>query len=416
MSAAALAAPVMRWRAGEKIADWAIALVVFLGGFVIEEPAPYELLLIVVMIVWCCFGLRLSRHFMPMTALMLVYLAGGFLSFTQIDTFLHPLVYLLTTCFLAGSSIFFAAIIAADPVRRVALIRNGYLFSAVVVALIGVLAYFGLFPHAEYFKLYDRAKGTFQDPNVFGPFLVLPLTFVTRDILTRRLRDSVWEIVWFLVILFAIFLSFSRAAWGLAVFAMLAIAFLAFINERNQLIRFRLVAYLVSGAMAITMLIAVAISIPAVRDLYVQRAHVVQEYDEGRLGRFERQQIGFFLVQERPFGLGPFEFGKLLGEDEHNMWLKGFTVYGWLGGFAYIILVIWTLAAASPLVFKPRPWQGIAQCTYVVFLGHLLIHNVIDNDHWRHLFLIYGILWGLVAAEKAYVRRRRSEGVMPVTP
>ena len=38
------------------------------------------------------------------------------------------------------------------------------------------------------------------------------------------------------------------------------------------------------------------------------------------------------------------------------MWLKGFTVYGWLGGFAYIILVLWTLAAASPLLFKPPPW------------------------------------------------------------
>jgi hypothetical protein len=415
LSATTLAAPVPRWRMGEKIGDWTIALIIFLGGFVIEEPAPYELLLIVVMFLWCCFGLRLNRHFMPMTVLMLLYLAGGFLAFTQLDTFIQPLVYTLTTGFLIASSIFFAAVIAVDPARRTALIRNAYLLSAVVVALIGILAYFGLFPHAEYFKLYDRAKGTFQDPNVFGPFLVLPLTFLVRDILTRRLRDSLWEIAWFLIVLFAIFLSFSRAAWGLAVFAMLAIAFLAFINAERQLVRFRLVAYLISGAVALTMLMTVAISIPAVRDLYVQRARIVQDYDEGRLGRFERQQIGFFLLQERPLGLGPFQFGKLLGEDEHNMWLKGFTVYGWLGGFAYIILVGWTLAAAAPLLFKPRPWQGVVQCTYVVFLGHLIIHNVIDNDHWRHLFLIYGILWGAVAAEKGFRRQQSMRSVTSVT-
>ena len=86
------------------------------------------------------------------------------------------------------------------------------------------------------------------------------------------------------------------------------------------------------------------------------------------------------------------------------MWLKGFTTYGWLGGFSYIILVIWTLAAAFPLLFKPRPWQPIVQATYAVYLGHVMIHNVIDNDHWRHLYLIYAILWGAIAAEKMLKR------------
>jgi hypothetical protein len=35
-----------------------------------------------------------------------------------------------------------------------------------------------------------------------------------------------------------------------------------------------------------------------------------------------------------------------------------------------------------------------------------MLHNVIDNDHWRHLFLIYGVLWGAVAAEKMLQRQR----------
>ena len=30
-------------------------------------------------------------------------------------------------------------------------------------------------------------------------------------------------------------------------------------------------------------------------------------------------------------------------------------------------------------------------CAVGTFFGHLIIHNVIDNDHWRHLFLLYGI-------------------------
>jgi O-antigen ligase len=277
--------------------------------------------------------------------------------------------------------------------------------SAIVVALIGVLAYFGAFPDAGLFKLYDRAKSTFQDPNVFGPFLVLPATVLTREILTRRLRDSPWQIPALLVILAAIFLSFSRAAWGMAVVAILITAYLAFVTENRQLARFRLVAYVIGGGAFLAVMLAGAISVPAVRALWVQRAELVESYDGGKGGRFDRQQEGFFAIQEKPLGFGPFQFGLTYGEDEHNMWLKGFTVYGWLGGFAYIILVGWTLAASTPLLFKPRPWTPFIQSTYAAYLGHLMIHNVIDNDHWRHLFLIYGVLWGAIAAEKLLRRR-----------
>ncbi len=392
------------WRGGVRIADWTIAGLVFLSGFVIVEPAPYDLAMIATIAIWAVFGFRFNRYFLPLVVLLLAYLAGGFLSLTQMNTFAKPMAYMATTAFLIGSAIFYAAVIVENPARRVTLIRNAYIAVGVVTSIIAILAYFNAFPHADYFKLYDRAKGTFQDPNVFGPFLALPATFLARDILTRRLRHSLWEILALLVILAAVFLSFSRAAWGLVPFTCIAAAYFAFVNEPRQLVRFRLVAYLLSGAAAIAVLVPLVISIPAVRDLYVQRAHVVQDYDDSRVGRFERHIQGFFLIQEKPLGIGPEQFGKRFGEDEHNMWLKGFTTYGWLGGFSYVILVIWTLAAGAPLLFKPRPWQAAFQCTYAVFIGHLFIHNVIDNDHWRHVFLMYGMLWGMIAAERMYRR------------
>ena len=411
MSAAAIdAGPEVRpgFRlSANKLGDRTIAFLVFISGFVIVEPSPYDLLLVAVIFVWACFGLKINRHFLPMTVLMLAYLAGGLLSLTQMDNiFGKPIAYMATSAFLIGSSIFYASVITEAPARRLEIIRKAYVAAAIVVSLVAILAYFNVLPHSDYFKLYERAKGTFQDPNVMGPFLVLPGTLLVRHLLTHRLRESRWQIVGLLIVLFAIFLSFSRAAWGLMTFTALAIAFLAFINEPRRLVRFRLVAYLIGGAAALTLLVGAIISIPTVRDLYVQRAHVVQSYDDARVGRFERHEIGFFLVQQKPFGIGPEVFGKIYGEDEHNMWLKGFTTYGWLGGFSYIILAAWTLAAAFPLLFRPRPWQPFIQCVYVVFVGHLFIHNVIDNDHWRHLFLIYGVLWGTIAAEKMMKRER----------
>jgi len=87
---------------------------------------------------------------------------------------------------------------------------------------------------------------------------------------------------------------------------------------------------------------------------------------------------------------------------------------GHLGGFAYVILALWTLVASARLLFKPRPWQPFLHVAFAVYVGQLAIHNVIDNDHWRHLFLLYGILWGLIAAEKSLARTvRRAAAAAP---
>jgi hypothetical protein len=53
----------------------------------------------------------------------------------------------------------------------------------VIAALFGIAGYFNLFPGAEYFTRFDRARGTFQDPNVFGPFLVLPTLLLIQRLL-----------------------------------------------------------------------------------------------------------------------------------------------------------------------------------------------------------------------------------------
>jgi len=43
------------------ISSGAVFLGVFLSGFVIDEPAPYDLYMAVLIPVWALFGLRISR-------------------------------------------------------------------------------------------------------------------------------------------------------------------------------------------------------------------------------------------------------------------------------------------------------------------------------------------------------------------
>ena len=151
----------------------AIWLGAFLSGFVINEPAPYELFLAVVIPIWALFGLTIPRAISPMIFLLVVFNLGGIVSMTTMANWDGAVIYVAVSFFLAATAIFFAAIIAAKP-THLRLLFSGYLAAAFITGVLGIVGYFGVVPGAEIFTLFDRAKGAFQDPNVFAPFLCLP--------------------------------------------------------------------------------------------------------------------------------------------------------------------------------------------------------------------------------------------------
>ena len=76
--------------------------------------------------------------------------------------------------------------------------------------------------------------------------------------------------------------------------------------------------------------------------------------------------------------------------------------YGWLGFISFLTLVLWTLIGGFKLLFRPRPWQPYFLIAYCVFAGHIIIGWVIDINHWRHLYLLIGIIWGCIVLEKRW--------------
>jgi len=137
----------------------------------------------------------------------------------------------------------------------------------------------------------------------------------------------------------------------------------------------------------------------AVSDMFSERAKVVQDYDGQRLGRFARHAIGFEWALENPLGIGPMEFGIILDEDTHNIWVKALMAYGWLGFVSWFAIIVTTLVAGGRLVLKNRPWQPFLMCAWSAFVAHLFLGWVIDMDHWRHFYLLIGIIWGCMALE-----------------
>ena len=396
---------------GRAIGATALWGCVFISGFVINEPAPYDIIIIPVIAVWFLFGgLRFQSRLAPAFLLMTLFLAGGLLSATQATIMEIVPLTLAVTAFLILTFIFFANLIGSDP-NVLSVIRNAYIWGATIVALIGILGYFGAIPGAENFTLYGRARGTFQDPNVFGPFLVLPIALLTQDFLTRPLRKTLFLAPVLLILLLGVFLSFSRAAWGMTVLSMAGVAAVVFICDQNPKIRFRIISIAVAGLAVAIAGLAIALSFDSVSDVFTQRAKLVQPYDSARIGRFARYSHGFAMAFEAPLGIGPMQFRNFFPEDPHNVYLKGFLDYGWLGGLSYIAFTVWTLFRGFPLLFKDQNWSPMYRGAYMVFLAHVLTGVIIDTDHWRHLYMIYGILWGCFIcyeAGRARGRRRRA--------
>jgi O-antigen ligase len=385
------------------IATGALAIGVMLSGFVINEPAPYDIYMVALVAIWALFGLRISRTIAPLFVLLALFNIGGLISMSQLPRLDEIPLYLAVTGFLSLTAVFFAAATEADD-RRYRTIFHAWVLAAVMTASLGIAGYFQLFPGAERFTRYSRATGSFQDPNVFGPFLVLPACYLYYRMLTGGPRAWAACVLPLTIIALGIFLSFSRGAWGLFGFSVVALTFLLFLRSDSGLFRLRVGLMSMAALAVLVLVLLVALQLPAVQELFTARAQLTQDYDTARVGRFARYLIGLEMAIEHPLGIGPLEFGKLVGADTHNIWLKAILDYSWLGFIAWVTMVAWTLGAGLRILLRDRPWQPYLLIAWVVFAGHVALGNIIDTDHWRHFFILIGLVWAGIALEARWQR------------
>ncbi len=403
-------APFAPSGAAKKIARWTIGLTAFLGAFVINEPAPYELFLAVAMAGFLLFGMRLSRLSINLAMLWLLFNIGGLLSMFTMEDFREIPLYLAVSLFLGLSSVFWCAAIEADMGRLRTLMR-GYVLGATLTAALGIAGYANAFPGLEIFTRYGRAMGAFQDPNVFSPFLVLPMLYLIYGLIYRSPLLAAVRFVLLIILALGLFLSFSRGAWGLMVVAGGLFYVFLLMSESSQRMRLKLLVLGAVGTASMVLLIVIALQFDAVYEMFEQRARLAQDYDSAEFGRFARHAIGFQWALENPLGIGPLEFGRTLGEDTHNIYVKSLMAYGWLGFTSFMIIVVATLVGGGRLLGRKRAWHPYLACAYATFIGHLGLGWLIDIDHWRHVYLIIGIIWGCMALEARHQDDRQTRAL-----
>jgi hypothetical protein len=173
-------------------------------------------------------------------------------------------------------------------------------------------------------------------------------------------------------------------------------------TSRSNTDRSRIVVTAIVAALAAALLVAVLLSFNSVADMFQQRASFDQSYDEGRFGRFGRHILGADMALDLPFGIGPLQFHRYFPEDTHNSYLNAFMSGGWLSGVCYPALVFLTVILGFRHIFIRVPWQRTYLAVFAAFLGTVGESFIIDTDHWRHFFMMLGVMWGLFAAAQPY--------------
>jgi len=377
----------------------------FSGAFVFIEPSPYEYVASLTVLLFALTGLSLRGAIAPLIVLLLLMLIGYGIAVVPVSDQSKPVTWVFISIFTAVTAIFYAAMLGANTQRRLEVLLRGYVAAAVVASLVAIGGYFRLFGSiSEMLVLYDRARGTFNDPNVLGAFLVLPGLLLLQQMLAgrRTLRSGLM----LLVMLAALFLTFSRGAWAQFVFAAALLMFITLLTSSSVREKFRIIVVALTGVLAVAVLITALLSFGQVSDIFSERAALEQSYDIGRYGRFGRYGLGADIALEHPLGIGPLQFYLLFVEDPHNTFLNTFLSGGWLAGFGYLTLSIVTIATSTRFLFARTPWQPLYQAFYAAYVGVIGESVIIDIDHWRHYFLILGVLWGLMAASARYLSAR----------
>lgn len=390
----------------QKIVNATVAVFVVCGAIAIIEPSPYDFAALVAIPVWFVGGVAVHRSFILFAFLMLFYNLTGFLALVPHWEDAAAAMFMYQSTYLTVTALFFALFVAERTQDRTELCLKAYAASNILAASAGILGYFDVGGLGELFTHFGRASGTFKDPNVLGPFIITGALYLAQNLILARARRVGLSIALLLILVAGVFLSFSRGAWGAFIFSSMLMAASAYVTAADKKTK-RRIAMAAFVAVAVSILVVLLLlSMDQTRDLFLDRALLTQYYDEGATGRFGNQLRSLPPVFERFNGFGPLRFRLIFGLEPHNSYIGAFANQGWLGGLTFIILALATTFVGFRLMFAASPYQRQAQVVFPALLAFFLQAFQIDIDHWRHVFLMLGVVWGLEAARQRWELRQ----------
>ena len=368
-------------------------VVIALGAVVMFEPSPSDIGIALVFVAgFFSRNLRWDQRLTLPYTLLGLFVAANLASLCYAIDLVQGAFYFAVTLFMLVSWIFVVGVLTNYQERGAQALMAAFTFGGVLSAFLSTLCYFNLLPFGEWLLFYDREKGFFKDPNVFGPYLVIVAIYALHRVLLGGTfwRKSVW-LTSCLVSSIGVLLCYSRAAWiNYAVTLFMFFGFTSISRRSNRSFWRNLIYFGIFTAIVGTAIVY-ATTIPQIGDVVSYRAEL-QPYDEDRFTTFNAAlQLGI----RNPLGVGPLQSYLLLDYATHNVYLRVFSENGVLGFLSFASFLLLTLTRAVLLSQKAlnRTQRSLFALVAAALCGTLLNSLTIDTLHWRHFWLLLALGW-----------------------
>jgi len=359
-----------------------------MSSFVLIEPSLYDLMLLILFTVCFISSLYIFQedHVLPLLILCL-FLLCNLISLYFIKELGNSVEFIGITFYLAVTWIALVGLIPHFKIQDVELILKGYLVAALLSALIGITAYFHLIPYSDLFLMYGRAKALFKDPNVFGPFLVLPALFALSMTEKEKIKNMTKYFYYglFLILFAGVIFSFSRAAWGnMGISLGIYLLFIKKELRQNRIKTFWFL--LIIGLPSLIILI----HSPMVEELFKARLSL-QDYDNDR---FSVQREAIYSGLLHPFGNGSGQAEILFQYSTHSLYARLITENGLIGLLSFITFCLLSVIRTfTSYTTSRREGSEFFLVIFASLIGLAFNSFFVDTLHWRHFWLLLALAW-----------------------
>lgn len=368
-------------------------LAVLAMNYTISRPSPVDILYILTFMITLVYiavsaKREISKRAMILTLLLWLWISSFIVSSLPFTDDPKVVFEMTAMCFAISIGMIAAFVSMSWDHRYYERFMNVYIVSAVIASVLGTI---GFVTQLDALVWDGRARGLFDDPNMYGSFL-LPSTIACVYFLSRPNARKLLYVGALGVIMLGVMLSFSRIA-QVATFVCL-FGFVVFVGRRQPqrlilIIGSIVVAALVLGALA-------SLISPEFTTKFLGRFTLAEPYDSAPEGRYARYVLVLPMILQNPLGIGALQLLKIFPEPIHDIWLSSFVNYGWLSGVTWIVLAV-SSVVLSILNYR-RTRDDIAIAMLVSLIGVVWCATLHEGEHWRHMWLYYGVVWGFCTA------------------
>ncbi|WP_108461651.1 O-antigen ligase family protein [Devosia naphthalenivorans] len=359
-------------------------------NFTLMRPSPVDLLYITSFLVTLVYmslftRMEVTRRVLALTLMLAAWALSFFLA--SLPHLRQELVTfeLLAKSFAISIGVIGAFVSMSWNRRHFETFMKVYIFSCVIASLLGTI---GFLTQMELLTWDGRAKGFIDDPNMYGSFLIPAVVFCAYFLSLGQVSKVLFSGALALVLL-GILLSFSRIAVVAALFCFFAYIFF---HNRGRPRRLLLIicGLVVTG---VALFAFASLTSAEFTAKLLDRLTFAKAYDLGEDGRYARYLLVVPMILQNPIGLGVLQLEKIFPEPIHNIWLSSFVNYGWGGGLSWIFLAVGSVVVSIRNYRRTK--DAIAIALLISLLGIVMGATLHEGEHWRHLWLFFGLVWGM---------------------